>query len=215
MSPCNLNLYLNNTCFWLVNVQMKFHHVVHTCCSPLCMLAVLPAPVSPDAAVREWNGSSSGWGDPDGLSLSVHQNPPGSNPTQMPLGLFGKPGENCWPVKEASKSRVSVWLVERLQSWWCHKCYLAGVSSAQIQHVKEEAELTGQTELLLTQVILYQAPDWLQEIQHLPRHTRSQRLKKFQSAGTTEANTVHSRNSLQRNKNSENEHGHVLGFSPI
>lgn len=45
--------------------------------------------------------------------------------------------------------------------------YLAGVSSAQIQHMKEEAELTGQTELLLTQVILHQASNWLQEIQHL------------------------------------------------
>lgn len=51
--------------------------------------------------------------------------------------------------------------------------YLAGVSSAQVQHVKKESQLTGQTELLLTQMILYQAPDWLQEVQHLPQHTQN------------------------------------------
>lgn len=50
--------------------------------------------------------------------------------------------------------------------------YLAGVSSTQVQHVKKEPQLTGQAELLLAQVILYQAPDWLQEVQYLSRHTQ-------------------------------------------
>lgn len=50
--------------------------------------------------------------------------------------------------------------------------YLAWISSAQIQHTKEEAELTGQAELLLTQVILNQASDRLQEIQNLATEER-------------------------------------------
>lgn len=44
------------------------------------------------------------------------------------------------------------------------KTYLTRISSRQIQHVEEEAELTGQTKLLLAQMILYETPDWLQEI---------------------------------------------------
>lgn len=50
--------------------------------------------------------------------------------------------------------------------------HLARVPSAEIQHMKEEAKLTGQTELLLAQVILHQAPDRLQEIQHLTTKER-------------------------------------------
>ncbi len=64
--------------------------------------------------------------------------------------------------------------------------YLAGVSSAQVQHVKKESQLTGQTELLLTQMILNQAPDWLQEVQHLPQHTQNW-LTKFQRTGTVQS----------------------------
>ena len=45
--------------------------------------------------------------------------------------------------------------------------YLAGVSPRQVQHMEEEAKLTCQTELLLAEVILDQAADWLQEIQYL------------------------------------------------
>lgn len=33
--------------------------------------------------------------------------------------------------------------------------------------MKKESQLTGQTELLLTQMILYKAPDWFHEVQHL------------------------------------------------
>lgn len=44
---------------------------------------------------------------------------------------------------------------------------LAGVSSGQIQHVEEQTQLTAQAELLLAQVVLDQAADGLQEIQHL------------------------------------------------
>lgn len=54
----------------------------------------------------------------------------------------------------------------------CSIVYLAGVSSTQVQHVKKEPQLTGQAELLLAQVILYQAPDWLQEVQYLSQHTQ-------------------------------------------
>lgn len=42
--------------------------------------------------------------------------------------------------------------------------YLTGISTRQIQHVEEEAELTGQAELLLAQMILDETADWLQEI---------------------------------------------------
>lgn len=44
---------------------------------------------------------------------------------------------------------------------------LAGVSPGQVQHVEEQAQLAAQAELLLAQVILDQAADRLQEIQHL------------------------------------------------
>lgn len=46
---------------------------------------------------------------------------------------------------------------------------LAGVSSGQVQHVEEQAQLAAQAELLLAQVVLDQAADRLQEIQHLGR----------------------------------------------
>lgn len=75
-----------------------------TCCWLLCMPVALPAPVSPDAAVQEWNGSSSGWDGLDGLSLSAHQSQPGSNLTPTPPGLSGKPGENYWPVKKQTSA---------------------------------------------------------------------------------------------------------------
>lgn len=45
--------------------------------------------------------------------------------------------------------------------------YLARIPSRQIQHVEEKSKFTGQAELLLTQMILHQTPDWLQEIQNL------------------------------------------------
>lgn len=45
--------------------------------------------------------------------------------------------------------------------------YLTRIPSRQIQHVEEKSKFTGQTELLLTQMILHQTPDWLQEIQNL------------------------------------------------
>lgn len=45
--------------------------------------------------------------------------------------------------------------------------YLARIPSRQIQHVEEKSKFAGQAELLLTQMILHQTPDWLQEIQNL------------------------------------------------
>ena len=47
--------------------------------------------------------------------------------------------------------------------------YLTRVTTGQVQHVEEEAELTGQAELLLAEVVLHQAADGLQEVQHLAR----------------------------------------------
>lgn len=141
---CNLLHWIDWAC---VSWMMQVHCGVHTCCWLLCMLEVLPAPAFPDAAVREWNGSSSGWDAPDGLSLSVHQSQPGSNPTQRPLGLSGKPGENYWPVKETNKSSVQVHMLCMTDSsdgkdlqlqlvitviGWKALVYLAGVSSAQV-----------------------------------------------------------------------------------
>ena len=54
---------------------------------------------------------------------------------------------------------------------------LAGVSSRQVQHVEEQAQLTAQAELLLAQVVLHQAADRLQEIQHLAETERSGRAR--------------------------------------
>ena len=54
--------------------------------------------------------------------------------------------------------------------------YLTRVTAGQVQHVEEEPELTGQAELLLAEVVLHQAADGLQEVQHLacPRGSRQQ-----------------------------------------
>lgn len=49
--------------------------------------------------------------------------------------------------------------------------YLTRIPSRQIQHVEEKSKFTGQAELLLTQMILHQTPDWLQEIQNLTNHS--------------------------------------------
>lgn len=53
---------------------------------------------------------------------------------------------------------------------------LAGVSSGQVQHVEEQAQLTAQAELLLAQVVLDQAADRLQEIQHLAETEQSEEV---------------------------------------
>lgn len=50
---------------------------------------------------------------------------------------------------------------------------LAGVSSGQIQHMEEQAQLAAQAELLLAQVVLDQAAHRLQEIQHLAETEQS------------------------------------------
>ncbi len=120
------------------------------------------------------------------------------NLTLTPPGLSGKPGENYWPVKKTNKCLCMcicyAWLtaLKALIQLGMNSdelkvlVYLAGVSSAQVQHVKKESQLTGQTELLLTQMILNQAPDWLQEVQHLPQHTQNW-LTKFQRTGTVQS----------------------------
>ncbi len=107
----NVLLWRKKTKLFSTSFLCKLLHWIQelpTCCWLLCMPAALPAPVSPDAAVQEWIGSSSGWDGLDGLSLSAHQSQPGSNLTPMPPGLSGKPGENYWPVKKTNKCFVYV-----------------------------------------------------------------------------------------------------------
>ncbi|KAG9333974.1 hypothetical protein JZ751_009290, partial [Albula glossodonta] len=59
-------------------------------------------------------------------------------------------------------------------------------ASGIVQHVEEEAQLTGQAELLLAQVILHQAADGLQEIQHLDQSKSSRpSLEYFMVTWTT------------------------------
>ena len=88
----------------------------------------------------------------------------GSGPAPRLLGWCGTPGGSYWPGGEEAGEVT-------LKTLPCHKGmllsretetdgYLTGISSGQIQHVEEEAELTGQTELLLAQMILHQIPDW-------------------------------------------------------
>lgn len=109
-----------------------------------------------------------------------------------PLGLYGKPARSCFPGDGArvvchshQMTGVSISLMPSLQdttapcssviSYPHYSCLtlsglatdLAGVSSGQIQHVEEQTQLAAQAELLLAQVVLDQAADRLQKIQHL------------------------------------------------
>lgn len=51
----------------------------------------------------------------------------------------------------------------------CHPTDLAGVSAGQVQHVEKQPQLAAQAELLLAEVVLHQAANRLQEIQHLAK----------------------------------------------
>lgn len=136
-----------------------------TCCWLPCRPAGPPAPASPGGAGWGWSGSSFGSGDQVWPCPSARLSPRGSDPVQRLQGWFEMPGGSYWPW--GGKTEAAGWgnpqcgVATRAEK---NVSYLAWISSWQIEHVEEEAKLTGQTKLLLAQMILHQTPYRLQEI---------------------------------------------------
>ena len=88
--------------------------------------------------------------------------------------------------------------------------YLTGLSFLVIQHVEQEAQLTGQTELTLTEVTQENAAQGLNVIQHLQTREVIQRgLRRTQLRGSIKQSTYKQGRSL-RNKGRYNKRKHNL-----
>jgi len=129
-----------------------------TCCWLPCRPVGPPAPASPGGAEWGWSDSNSGLSDRVWPSPFARLSPRGLDPALRLLGWYETLGGSYWPwgVAEVGLGNLhdTINVSRMFRGTWTNS-YLTWISSWQVQHVEEEAKLTGQTKLLLAQMILH------------------------------------------------------------